>query len=117
MPGSRGGPPGDLYVEMNVRPHHIFKREGNDLHATIPIKFSQAILGGKVEVPSLAGRINLKIPPGTPDGKRFRIPNNGFPIIRTNNKGNLIIKVHVSVPKTVNAEQRRVVEELSRLGL
>ncbi|MHA1271278.1 MAG: DnaJ C-terminal domain-containing protein [Candidatus Helarchaeota archaeon] len=117
MPGTRGGAPGDLYVEINVRPHNIFRRKGDDLIATVPIKVSQALLGAKIPVPSLNGRIKLTIPPGTQSGSKFRIPNKGFPKINTNKRGNLIIETKIQVPKDLTLEQKRVAEQLASVGL
>jgi DnaJ-class molecular chaperone len=117
MPGQRGGGPGDLYVEINVRPHNTFKREGDDLIAKKYIKYSQAVLGAKVPVPSLNGRIKLTIPPGTQSGAKFRIPNKGFPKVNTNIRGNLIIETQIEIPKSVSPQQRSVVEEIAKLGL
>ncbi|MHA1231232.1 MAG: DnaJ C-terminal domain-containing protein [Candidatus Helarchaeota archaeon] len=117
MPGKRGGPPGDLYVEIKVRPHKIFRREKDDLVVTVPIKISQALLGAKIPVPSLDGRIKLKVPPGTRSGAKFRIPNRGFPKINTNKRGNLIIETKIEIPKYLSPEQRRVAEQLASVGL
>ncbi|MHA1310203.1 MAG: DnaJ C-terminal domain-containing protein [Candidatus Helarchaeota archaeon] len=117
MPGIRGGPPGDLYVEIVVRPHKIFKRENDDLIAQVHIKPSQALLGAKIPVPSLDGHIKLTIPPGTQSGAKFRIPNKGFPKINTNQRGNLIIQTKIVIPKRLTSEQRRVAEQLRNVGL
>lgn len=117
MPGKRGGGPGDLYVEVNVKPHRLFTRDGNNLVGKAQIKYSQAVLGAKVPVPSLDGRIRLTIPPSTPNGKKFRIPNKGFKVINSNQRGNLIIEVNIEVPKNLNSEQKQVVKRLADLGL
>ncbi|MBD3226884.1 MAG: DnaJ domain-containing protein [Candidatus Lokiarchaeota archaeon] len=117
MPGKRGGGPGDLYVEVNVGSHPIFSREGNNLIGKANIKYSQAVLGAKVPVPSLEGRIRLTIPPGTPNGKKFRIPNKGFKVMNRNKRGNLIIEINVEVPKNLTAQQKQAVKRLADLGL
>ena len=75
--GARGGPSGDLYVEMHVQPHQIFQRDGRDLHCEIPISFTDAAIGGELEVPTLDGRVKLKIPAETQTGKLFRLRSKG----------------------------------------
>jgi len=117
MPGMDGGPPGDLYIEIRVKPHRLFKRKGDDLIATVPIKISQALLGAKIPIPSLDGRIKLTVPPGTSSGTKFRIPNRGFPKINTNRRGDLIIEVKIEVPKYLTPEQRRIATKLAEVGL
>ena len=97
--GNRGGPPGDLYVLIRVRPHKYFKREGANLHYEKPISFVQATLGDKVEVPTIDGTVELKIPEGTQTGTSFRIKGFGLPHLRWNGKGNLYVKVKVVTPK------------------
>ena len=117
MPGSSGGPNGNLYVEINVKDHQIFKRDGNNLVTIIPIKISQALLGTKIPVPSLDGRIKLTIPPLTQNGAKFRIPNKGFVEINTNKRGNLIIEIEVQIPKKLTYEQKQVAQQFADLGL
>jgi molecular chaperone DnaJ len=109
--GVHGGPAGDLYVEMNVRPHHIFDRDGRDLHCEIPIRFADAALGGELEVPTLDGRVKLKIPPETQTGKLFRLRNKGVTSIRGGGHGDLLCRVIVETPVHLTKRQKEIMEE------
>ncbi len=93
--GARGGPSGDLYVEMHVMPHQIFQRDGRDLHCEIPISFIDAAVGGELEVPTLDGRVKLKIPSETQTGKLFRLRSKGVTPIRGGGRGDLLCRVVV----------------------
>ncbi|MGJ3243866.1 MAG: molecular chaperone DnaJ [Opitutales bacterium] len=108
--GPMGGPNGDLYILIHVKDHEIFERQGDDLFVEIPIKFTLAALGGNIDVPTLFGKGNLKIPPGTQSGKVFRIRGQGMPNLRSGQKGDLLVKVHIDVPKKLNADQRAKLE-------
>ncbi len=108
-----GSPTGDLYVFINVKEHDIFERHGDDLFCDIPIKFTLASLGGSIEVPSLGedGKGSmLKIPTGTQDGTTFRIRGRGMPRLNSGSRGDLLVKVHIEVPKKLTAEQREKLE-------
>jgi len=104
--GSRGGPPGDLYVVLHVEPHEIFQREGTDLFCSVPISFARAALGGEVKVPTLEGSAVLKVPAGTPSGKVFRLRGKGLPEVHGRSVGDLRVKLYVEVPTRLNSEQR-----------
>ena len=105
--GPNGGPNGDLYILIHVAEHELYDRQGDDLHCTIPIKFTLAALGGTVEVPTLGGRATLKIPPGTASGTTFRLRDKGMPRLRTPTQhGDLLVRVEIDVPKKLNADQR-----------
>ncbi len=109
-PGVNGGPPGDLIVRLNVGRHPLFGRKGDHLTLRLPITFTEAALGAKVEVPTLDGPVTLKIPPGTSSGKTFRIPRRG--VQKTKGKpGDLLVTVDVAVPSKLSRDARRMLEE------
>jgi molecular chaperone DnaJ len=110
--GRNGGPKGDLYVVLGVRPHDFFERQGNDLHCVIPISFPQAALGAEFEMPGIDGPINIKIPEGTQSGKELRIRGRGVPILSGKGNGDLIVKVIVQVPRKLSRQQRDLVQKL-----
>lgn len=106
-----GGPAGDLYVAIMVKPHPIFKRDGADLLCTVPINFATAALGGELEVPTLDGRVNLKIPAGTQTEKTFRLRGKGVKPVRGGSVGDLMTKVRVETPVHLNAEQSELLKQ------
>ena len=110
-PGLRGGPNGDLYITVNVRPHKVFQRSGYNLLLEFPISFVTAALGGEVEVPTLSGPIKYKIPEGTQPGTEFRIKGAGIQQLRSSGKGDLIMKVKVEIPKRLNNKQKELLRE------
>jgi molecular chaperone DnaJ len=115
--GVMGGPAGDLYVVVHVKEHNIFERQGDDLYCDVPIKFTLAALGGTIEVPTLSnssGRVSLKVPTGTQDGTVFKLRDRGMPHLRGSIKGNQFIRVHIEVPKKLNAEQRDLLEKFAK---
>ncbi|MDF9828021.1 molecular chaperone DnaJ [Ereboglobus sp. PH5-10] len=113
--GVNGGKPGDLYVDISVAEHDQFQREGDDLYCEIPIKFTLAALGGSIEVPTLFGKVSLKVPAGTQTGKIFRVRGQGMPNLRHNNShGDLLVRVQVEVPTSLNSEQRKKLEEFAQ---
>ncbi len=109
--GQNGGPPGDLYVHVHVKPHDIFTREGSDLYCEVPINIATAALGGTLEVPTLDGRITLKVPPETQSGKLFRLRNKGVRSVRGGVQGDLLCRVIVETPVKLNARQKELLEE------
>lgn len=113
--GENGGPSGDLYVHINVLEHPIFTRDGADLHCDVPISFTVASLGGDLEVPTLDGRVKLKIPPETQSGKLFRLRGKGVRSVRTSNKGDLLCRVVVETPVNLTREQKDLLHEFERL--
>lgn len=104
--GLQGGPAGDLYVQVSVKPHPIFERHHSDLHCEVPIDFVTAVLGGVIEVPTLSGRVTLKIPPETQTGKAFRLRSKGIKSLRDYAPGDLICKVSVETPINLSKEQK-----------
>jgi len=114
--GVMGGPPGDLYIVMNVHPHPFFQRHGDDLHTVVPITVMEASLGAKVEVPTIDGRAQVRIPPGTDSGKRLRLREKGAPSSRHPGKrGDQIVEVQVVVPKPEDERVRNLLKELDKI--
>ncbi len=112
--GLRGGPAGDLYVEIHVRPHNIFERHGNDLYCSVPINFASAALGGTVEVPTLNGKLKLKIPEGTQTGRQFRLKGKGVTILQGGGAmGDLICQVQIETPISLSKKQKELLEQFS----
>ena len=109
--GPAGMPPGDLYVEVRVRPHAIFQRDGDDLHCEVPIRISQAALGDVVRVPSLDGELELRIPAETQSGKVFRLRDRGVKSVRSRHPGDLYCKVAIETPVNLTPEQRELLEK------
>jgi molecular chaperone DnaJ len=114
--GLRGGPPGDLYVVIRVRPHKKFQRQGSDLILEVPISISQAALGVEMEVPTLDGNTTLRVPEGTQHGAAFRLRGHGMPHLRGSGKGDLRVKVKLKVPKRLNARQKEILTEFARIS-
>ena len=107
-PGNRGGPRGDLYCYVRVKPHPFLVRDGNDLVATVPVSFTQAALGASIDVPSLNGTRQLKIPPGTQHGSIFRIKGEGVPDLRSHRRGDELVRITVEIPKNLTNEQEKL---------
>jgi molecular chaperone DnaJ len=112
--GERGGPPGDLYAHVIVRDHPIFVRDGTDLHCEVPISFASAALGGEVEIPTLDGRVALKVPPETQSGKLFRLRGKGVRSVRSSGKGDLICRVVVETPVRLDKRQKELLREFEK---
>ena len=110
--GMRGGPSGDLYVEVQVRPHQLFRRDGDHLHCEVPVSFATAALGGTVEVPTLDGHVSLKIPPETQSGKSLRLRGKGVRSVRSHAQGDMICQLTVETPVNLSGRQRELLEEL-----
>jgi len=109
--GENGAPAGDLYVQMNVRPHEVFERDGNHLYCEVPISFTEAALGGEIEVPTLDGRVKLKIPAETQTGRMFRMRGKGVQSVRSHSTGDLMCKVVVETPVKLSSKQRELLKE------
>jgi molecular chaperone DnaJ len=110
--GIHGGPAGDLYVVIHVKPHEIFLRRGADLLCELPITFPQAALGSEVEVPVLGGKATLTVPPGTQPGEQLRLRGKGMPHLRGRGHGDAVYQVAIEVPTRLTARQRELLEEL-----
>jgi molecular chaperone DnaJ len=115
-PGVYGGPPGSLYVILNVEEHQFFKRNGPEIFCEVPISFPQAALGADIEVPTLDGSAKLHVPPGTPSGQTFALKGKGAPLLGNRHRGNQVVKVAVAVPKKLTQRQKELLEEFSALG-
>jgi molecular chaperone DnaJ len=111
-PGVNGGPPGDLLVGVHVEKHPLFGRKGNDLTITVPVTFTEATLGSKVEVPTLNGPVTLKVPAGTPSGKTFRVKGRGVKPDR-GRAGDLLVRVEVAVPRRLGRDEKKLLEQLA----
>jgi molecular chaperone DnaJ len=114
--GEKGSQPGDLYVLVHVKAHDKFTRQGDDILSTEKISFSTATLGGEIEIETIEGKLILKIPSGTQSGETFRIREKGVPDVHGRGRGNHLVKIVVVVPKKLNREQKRLIEELGRIG-
>ncbi|MEX6724429.1 molecular chaperone DnaJ [Parapedomonas caeni] len=114
--GLRGGPPGDLYIFISLRPHRVFERDGTTLYCAVPLPVTTAALGGEIEVPSLDGqRTKVKIPAGTQTGKQFRMRGKGMPPLNGGGHGDLIIQVNVETPVNLSKRQRELLEEFQTI--
>ncbi|MBN2419072.1 MAG: DnaJ domain-containing protein [Deltaproteobacteria bacterium] len=117
-PGINGGPQGDLYIQIRVLEHPLFKREGDDLLLTKNIKLTEAVLGTEIDVPTIDKKtLRLKIPPGTQNNAKFRLKGYGIPHINTNERGDAYVSVNIETPKTLTKKQEEVFKKLSELGL
>lgn len=113
--GLRGGPPGDLYIFISIKPHDLFQRDGADLYARVPIAMTTAALGGEFEVPILDGsRAKVKVPAGTQPGQRVRLKTKGMPILRSRDFGDLYVQLDVETPQNLTRRQRELLEEFHR---
>lgn len=112
--GERGGPAGDLYVRVGVKPHPIFNRQGNDIYCDLLIPFTVAALGGEIEVPTLDGKVRLKIPPGTPSGKILRLREKGMPLVHHGGRGDQFVRIEIEVPARLNEREKSLLQELAR---
>ncbi len=114
-PGSAGGPSGDLYLVVSVRPHRVFQRKDSDLHVEVEVPLSDALLGGEVNVPTLKGKVALKIPPETQNGKVFRLAGQGMPKMGDGRKGDLFAKVKVVLPSKLTEKEKELFREFRKL--
>ncbi len=115
--GVNGGPTGDLYVVIHLKEHSVFQREGDDLHCEMPISFSQAALGGEIEIPTLDGAAKMKIPPETQSGQVFRLRGKGIKGVRSSGHGDLICHVVVETPVNLTARQKELLQELEAINV
>ncbi len=111
--GEQSGPPGDLYVQIRVKPHPIFTREDNDLYCEVPIGFTTAALGGDLEVPTLNGRVSLKIPAETQTGKVFRVRGKGVKPVRGGPTGDLLCRINIETPVNLTKEQKELLQQFA----
>jgi molecular chaperone DnaJ len=110
--GLRGGPAGDLYIFLSIRPHEFFQRDGADLFCRVPISMTSAALGGDIEVPTIDGKkARVSIPDGTQSGKQFRLRGKGMPVLRSNQSGDMYIQVSVETPVNLSRRQKDLLRE------
>ncbi|WP_434797218.1 molecular chaperone DnaJ [Terrisporobacter vanillatitrophus] len=112
--GTRGGPRGDLYIEISVNAHQLFTREGYDVYLEMPITFAQATLGDDIQVPTLDGKVQYQVPEGTQTGTVFRLKGKGIPKLRTTVRGDQYVKVTVEIPKKLNDKQKELVRQFAK---
>lgn len=115
--GPSGTPPGDLYITLRVRSDAVFQRDGADLYRSVPVRVSESVLGATVAVETLDGKVDMKVPPGTLSGTKFRLANLGIPYLNRSGRGNLIVSVDVVPPKTLSKKQRDLLEQLKKEGI
>ena len=108
--GVSGAPPGDLYVEVRVRPHRIFERDGDDLYCEVPVPFTLAAMGGDMEIPTLEGQVKLKIPAETQTGRMFRLKGKGVQSVRSHRTGDLMCRVVLETPVKLSREQKELLQ-------
>jgi molecular chaperone DnaJ len=111
-PGRNGGPPGDLYIEIHIRKHDIFERDGDDIHCQVPVSITKAALGGEIAVPTLGGKATIDIPEGTQHGKTFRLRGRGVKGVRSSVPGDLYCHIAVETPIKLTEHQRKLLKEL-----
>jgi molecular chaperone DnaJ len=114
--GRSGGENGDLYISVQVQPHPIFRREGDDLHIVVPVAIHEAALGAKIEVPSLDGPARVRIPPGTQSGQRFRVHERGVVSSRDGRRGDLVVEVRLVLPKLLDERSKELLREFGRIN-
>ena len=115
-PGTNGGPAGDLYVVFHVRSHEFFERDGDDVYCEMPITFVQAALGDEIEVPTLHGKVKLKVPAGTQTGTKFRLRGKGIPNVRGRGIGDQHIIVKVITPTKLSERQKQLLQEFAEIS-
>jgi molecular chaperone DnaJ len=109
--GLRGGPPGDLYIFLSIKPHEFFQRDGADLFCRVPISMTTAALGGQIEVPTVdGGRSRVTVPEGSESGRQFRLKGKGMPTLRSRQQGDLYIQVEVETPKNLTRKQTELLK-------
>ncbi len=113
--GRGGGPPGDLYIEIEVLPHPVFRREGDDIYVEVPITVPEAVLGAKIEVPTIDGMAMMRVPPGTQSGQKFRLKGKGFVSPKTGKRGDQYVIVKIVVPKDLTESEKEMIKSLERM--
>lgn len=114
--GVRGGPPGDLYLDVAVAAHPLFQRAGDDLHLSVPIAIHEAALGARVEIPTPDGSTRLRVPPGTQSGQRFRLRERGMPSPRNGARGDLVVEVRLMLPEVLDERSKELLREFGRIN-
>ena len=114
--GPDGGEAGDVYITVQVEPHPRFRRDGDDLHLTVPIAIHEAALGARIDVPSVDGPVKLRVPPGTQSGQRFRLSERGVPSPRDGRRGDLVIEVRLVLPPLLDERSKELLREFGRIN-
>jgi molecular chaperone DnaJ len=114
--GRNGGENGDLYITVQVQPHAVFRREGDDLHVVVPVAVHEAGLGAKINVPSIEGPARLRVPPATQSGQRFRLRERGVPSARDGRRGDLVVEVQLVLPKALDERSKELLREFGRIN-
>ena len=114
--GSRGGPPGDLYITVHVAPHVVFRRDGDDLVTIVPVAIHEAALGARIDVPTPDGMAKLRVPPGTQSGQRFRLRERGAASPRDGQRGDLVVEVRLMLPRVLDERSKELLREFGRLN-
>jgi molecular chaperone DnaJ len=114
--GRWGGRPGDLLVSVNVEPHRLFRREGDDLHLVVPVALHEAALGAKIDIPTFDGPVRLRVPPGTASGQRLRVRERGVPSLRTGARGDLIVEIRLVLPAVLDERSKELMREFGRIN-
>jgi len=114
--GVRGGPTGDLYITAHVAPHPLFRREGDDVHITLPMAVHEAALGARIEVQAPDGTVRLRVPPGTQSGQRFRVRERGAASVRDGHRGDFVIEVRLMLPKLLDERSKELLREFGRIN-
>lgn len=114
-PGSSGGPSGDLYIEISIKPHPVFKREGNDLSIEIPVTVPEAVLGGKIEVPTIDGVTKMTLPPGTQGAQRFKLKGKGMPDPKRSTRGDQYVVIKIVTPRALKDADKELIRSMERL--
>ena len=117
MPGINGGPSGDLYINVIIKPHPIFKLDGADIYVEKEIPFTTAVLGGKIQVPGIDKNLTVTVPPGTSDGSILRLKNQGFYVTGSEQRGYELVKISIAVPTKLDKSQKELLEKLKKSGL
>ncbi len=117
LPGTHGGPAGDLYIAAHLKPHSYFRRAGDNIEYDTTINYTQAALGGKIKVPTMEGEVNLTIPPGTKNGTKLRLRGKGFKKFKNPARGNQLVKINIRVPQNLTTHQRQLMEQLAAAGI
>jgi molecular chaperone DnaJ len=114
--GRLGGEHGDLCITVQVQPHPLFHREGDDLHVVVPLAIHEAALGAKIDVPSITGPVRLRVPPGTQSGQRFRLRERGVPSSRDSRRGDLVVEVRLVLPRLLDERSKELLREFGRIN-
>src|SRR5262245_27035325 len=114
--GMRGGPPGDVYITVQVTPHPLYRRDGDDLHMSVPIAIHEAALGARIEIPTPDGHVRLRVPPGTQSGQRFRLRERGALSTRDQHRGDLVVEVRLMLPRVLDERSKELLREFGRIN-